>query len=183
MKKVFTCLACLTVLFAFYATANGGVIAPVKLISQTPQVIQSPNAHTGQPAKNIVVLYPKYVSASSQSEFFRILPDGSTQPTSFKVPPGQLLVVTDVDWEATGNPGEFFRLRLFTKNPKLDTSSSDRRPVFTSSIILNSKGKGGTSESMTTGFVVSSDTIIEYKWLGDGSVGAVTLRGYLAPAN
>jgi hypothetical protein len=184
MKKVLAFLGCLTMVFAFYATAHGGVVAPVKLISQTPLVIQSPNAHIGQPAKNIVVLYSDYRTGSShdsRDEFFRTLPDGSIQPTSFKVPPGQLLVVTDVNWLVVeGHPGKLNTLRLFINNP----STGHSHTVFASNIILNSEGEGAISENMTTGFTVSSDAMIKYYWVGGGEFGlvAVTLRGYLIPA-
>jgi hypothetical protein len=123
-------------------------------------------ANTGDPTKDL--------------DFIRILPDGTSPPSPpyFRVPSGELLVVTDVDWQYNlGTPGDIQTLRLFIENvahPRV------RRRVFESTVVLNGKGQGGTSESMTSGFAVSSrGRIVVDSFPGGGKISHVILRGYL----
>jgi hypothetical protein len=100
-------------------------------------------------------------------DFVRILSDGhhapAASPGSFRVPNGKYLVVTDVDWQyvhpqgATG-AGKIQILRLFLHNLADPQGSAAR--VFESTVLLSSQGQGGISESMTTGFVVTTGTRI-----------------------
>ena len=95
-------------------------------------------------------------------DFVRVLPDGSTQSgpggLGWRVPVGQALVITDVDWQykhpqGAAAAGNIQVLRLFIEN--LATTSHTRR-AFESTITLSSHGEGGISEAMSSGFVVSS---------------------------
>jgi hypothetical protein len=95
-------------------------------------------------------------------DFIRVLPDGNMQSGAgglgYRVPKGKVLVVTDVDWQyvhpnhATA-AGTIEILRLFIENL---ANTSIRRRAFESTITLSSQGEGGVSESMTSGFVISS---------------------------
>jgi len=98
----------------------------------------------------------------SKFDFVRTLSDGSTQSGSgglgWRVPAGQVLVVTDVDWQYVHPQGaagvdKIEVLRLFIENIANPMSS---RRVFESTVTLSSKGEGGTHEAMATGFAVSS---------------------------
>jgi hypothetical protein len=95
-------------------------------------------------------------------DFVRVLPDGNSQSgpggLGWRVPAGLALIVTDVDWQyvhpqGAAAAGSIEVLRLFIEN--LATASHTRR-AFDSTITLSSKGEGGVSEAMTTGFVVSA---------------------------
>ncbi len=95
-------------------------------------------------------------------DFLRILSDGTAQSGSgglgWRVPVGQALVITDVDWQyvhpqGAAGAGKIEVLRLFIEN--LTTPSNTRR-AFESTITLSSHGEGGISQAMTSGFVVSS---------------------------
>jgi hypothetical protein len=99
-------------------------------------------------------------------DFFRILPDGTGQSgpggLGWRVPLGKALVITDVDWQfvhpqGAAAAGKIEVLRLFVEN-LADPSVSGR--AFESTITLGSQGEGGISESMTTGFAVSSEARI-----------------------
>ena len=108
----------------------------------------------------------------------------------WRVPVGQALVITDVDWEyvhpqGVGAAGKIEVLRLFIEN--LATPSNTRR-AFESTIILSSHGEGGISEAMTSGFVVSSKARI-CPDVFPGPLGPpsglqhLILRGYLIAEN
>lgn len=95
-------------------------------------------------------------------DFVRIPPDGGIETgpggSGYRVPVGQALVITDVDWQyvhpqGAAVAGRIEVLRLFIEN--LTTPSHTRR-AFESTITLSSHGEGGISEATTSGFVVSS---------------------------
>jgi hypothetical protein len=95
-------------------------------------------------------------------DFVRILPDGNIETgpggLGYRVPTGQALIVTDVDWQylhpqGTTSAGRIEVLRLLIEN--LANPGLTRR-AFESTVVLSSHGEGGISEAMTTGFAVSS---------------------------
>ncbi len=95
-------------------------------------------------------------------DFVRILSDGGIESgpggLGYRVPTGQALIVTDVDWQyvhpqGAGTAGRIEVLRLFIESL---ATPMERRRAFESTIILSSHGEGGVSEAMTTGFAVSS---------------------------
>jgi hypothetical protein len=124
-------------------------------------------ADTGDPRKDL--------------DFFRVHPDASMTPSGpagFRVPSGQVLVVTDVDWQYNlGSPGGMQTFRCFVENL---TDPGVARRVFESTVILNNDGQGGASEGMTAGFMVSSAARITVDTSpGGGKISHVILRGYL----
>lgn len=98
----------------------------------------------------------------AQLDFVRIMSDGTAQSGAgglgWRVPTGQALVITDVDWQyvdpqGAAGAGKIEVLRLSIENL---SSASNTRRAFESTITLSSQGQGGISEAMTSGFVVSS---------------------------
>lgn len=95
-------------------------------------------------------------------DFVRVLADGNSQSgpggLGWRVPAGQALFITDVDWQyvhpqgATA-AGQIQVLRLFVESLAMPAQT---RREFESTITLSSRGEGGVSEAMTTGFAVSS---------------------------
>ena len=115
-------------------------------------------------------------------DFRRLFPDGTSSPEVFRIPEGRLLLVTDVDWHySSGAPGLVQILALIVENR---TDQAKRHTSFESTIRLGSDGVGGTSEHLTTGFVISSSARICIE-LRNGPIGSplrlskVLLRGYL----
>ena len=119
--------------------------------------------HLGQPPGQHVVL--ELVGGMTGGfgpanlDFVRNLSNGHRAPGAFRVPTGKSLVVTDVDWQyvhpqGAAGAGEIEVFRLFLQN-LADPQSSALR-VFESTVLLSSKGQGGISESMTSGFVVAA---------------------------
>jgi hypothetical protein len=147
--------------------------------------------HMGQPASNHVTL--EVIGGvtggcgPAQLDFMRVLPDGSNGGI-FRVPKGEVLIVTDVDWQYVHpnggtDSGKIQVLRLFIQNL---ANPQESRRAFESTITLSSAGEGGASESMTSGFVVSSKARI-CPDVSPGPQGPpyglqhLILRGYLAP--
>jgi len=126
-------------------------------------------ANTGDPSRDL--------------DFFRTLPDGAMTPSGpagFRVPTGDVLVITDVDWQYSGSPGSSQTFRVFIKPLNGD---DDGRRVFESTITLDREGHGGISEAMTSGFVVSSNVRLAVDTSpGGGKIQHVLLRGYLVSA-
>lgn len=147
----------------------------------------SNNTHMGQPASHHVLLEAVGVAStgdpSRDLDFFRVLPDGTTTPSGpegFRVPNGDVLVITDIDWQYAGSPGSSQTFRVFIKPLK---DGDHGRRVFESTITLDREGHGGASEAMTTGFVVSSNVRLAVDTApGGGKIQHALLRGYLMPA-
>ncbi|HEY1247387.1 MAG TPA: hypothetical protein VGE97_00220 [Nitrososphaera sp.] len=142
------------------------------------------STHIGQRPGNHVILDVIRVANTGDTkqdlDFLRINQDGTKAggPPWFRVPSQQVLVVTDVDWQYNlGTAGQIQTFRIFIEN-LADPKISNR--VFESVIILNSEGQGGISESMTSGFVVSSaGRIVVDTFPGGGVISHVIIRGYL----
>jgi hypothetical protein len=101
-------------------------------------------------------------------------------PEGFRVPSGEVLVITDVDWQYAGSAGTSQTFRVFIKPPK---APGPGRRVFESTITLDREGHGGASEAMTTGFIVASNIRLAVDTSpGGGKIQHVLLRGYLMPA-
>jgi hypothetical protein len=122
--------------------------------------------HLGQPAGEYVILEVvggmKGGCGPAKIDFVRVLPDGGTEAgpggLGYRIPEGKLLVVTDVDWQYVHPKGaegaaKIQILRLSIES--LAKPGSSRR-AFESTVTLSSQGEGGTSQSMTSGFIVSS---------------------------
>ncbi|MDQ3852260.1 MAG: hypothetical protein M3299_05440 [Thermoproteota archaeon] len=86
-----------------------------------------------------------------------------------------------MDWQYNlGAAGQIQTFRVFIEN-LADPTISNR--VFESTIVLNNQGQGGISESMTSGFVVSSaDRIVVDTFPGGSVISHVIIRGYLMTA-
>ncbi len=140
--------------------------------------------HTGQQPSNHVTLETIQVANTGDPkqdlDFIRINQDGTRPagPPWFRVPTGQVFVVTDVDWQYNlGAAGQLQTLRIFIEN-LADPTISNR--VFESTIVLNNQGQGGISESMISGFVVSSGgRIVVDTFPGGGVISHAIIRGYL----
>jgi hypothetical protein len=126
-------------------------------------------------------------------DFVRVLPDGNATGTSglgWRVPAGQALVITDVDWEYVHPQGAAFAGRIEVLRLSIENlaNPSQTRRAFESTITLSSKGEGGISEARTSGFVVSSKARI-CPDIFPGPLGPpsglqhLILRGYLIADN
>ena len=121
--------------------------------------------------------------------FRRVFQDGNGALQPFQMPEDMALIITDVDWQyrhpsGAGEAGERVVLRLFVQNL---ATPSERERVFESTILLNDAAEGGTSEAMTTGFVVAPTAQICLD-TGEDSPGPpfglqhMILRGYFVDA-
>ena len=86
-----------------------------------------------------------------------------------------------MDWQYNlGAGGQVQTFRIFIEN-LADPTISNR--VFEFTIVLNNQGQGGISESMTSGFVVSSaGRIVVDIFPGGGVISHVIIHGYLMTA-
>ena len=124
-------------------------------------------------------------------DFVRNLPDGTRASGYFRIPEGKMLVITDVDWQYHYEEHAYKMMILRLKLINIaEFSAPGPEPhgerVFESTIILNQFGEGGISESMTSGFVVSSKArICPDLFPGPGGpphgLQHLILRGYLIP--
>lgn len=115
-------------------------------------------------------------------DFVRVFPDGRSNPSPFRVPPGRALLVTDVDWHYfNGPPSLVVILSVYVENL---SNASQRNRVFESTVRLGADGVGGASERMTTGFLVAGGSRMCLDVV-NGSIGnpmrlsKVLIRGYL----
>jgi hypothetical protein len=133
--------------------------------------------HLGRKASDMVSLSGLF-NNSGEIFFLRSLPDGTA--TSFTVPPGKVLIITDVNWQVeAGSPGTVVRLTLRTENL---ANPSFIRNVFNSVLTLNSAGVNGSNERLGAGIVVSSAAkITAHLTAPSGALTNLFLIGYLAP--
>ena len=159
-------------------------VAGTVLIGNTaagPVLVRDVNAsslnHLGRKASEMVSLSGLF-NTSGEMFFLRTLPDGNA--TSFTIPAGKVLVITDVNWQVTaGNPGTVTRLLL-----RIDNLANPAliRDVYDSVLTLNSGGVNGSNENLRAGIVVSSASKISaHLTIPTGALNHLFLIGYLAP--
>ena len=164
-------------------TTSSSVRAALTIVVLLTSGEAAAQSHLGQPAANHVTLEVVAGSISGcgppdQFDFVRNLPDGNRASGFFRVPVGQALIITDVDWQYNGGAaGDVQTLRLLVEN--LANPGIPLR-MFESTIVLNAAGRGGASVSMTAGFVVSDQArICPDVSPGGGQINHILLRGYL----
>jgi len=146
-----------------------------------PALVRDVNAasatHLGRKASEMVSLSGLF-NATGEIFFMRTLPDGTA--TSFTIPAGKVLIITDVNWQIeAGNPGTVARLLLRIENL---ANPSLIRNVHNSVLTLNSAGVNGNNERLSSGIVVSSAARITANLnIPTGALGGLYLIGYLAP--
>jgi hypothetical protein len=146
-----------------------------------PALVRDVNAasatHLGRKASEMVSLNGLF-NANGEIFFLRTLPDGNS--SSFTIPAGKVLILTDVNWMIeAGNPGTVTRLNLRVENL---TNPSLIRNVFDSTLTLNSAGFNVSNEHLTAGILVSSAARITANvTMPTGALRSLFLIGYLAP--
>ena len=140
------------------------------------------NTHMGQPPKNHVTLVVEGVGSTGDPKedlgFRRMGSDGLPAHSLFRVPAGKVFVGTDVDWQY--NSGEPRTKQIFVIFIRAMTGGGNESEIFESTVMLNDTGEGTVSESMTSGFVVSSKaTFVVDARPGGGIIEHVVIRGYL----
>jgi hypothetical protein len=122
-------------------------------------------------------------------DFERILPNGEsvgTDGTGWRIPGGKLLVITDVDWQYIHPDGEVAAGTIQILRLNIENLSEPRKisRAFESTVTLSSKGEGGISESMTSGFIVEPKAricpdVMPGPLGPTGGLQHLILRGYL----
>jgi hypothetical protein len=146
-----------------------------------PALVRDVNAasatHLGRKASEIVSLSGLF-NSTGEIFFMRTLPDGTA--TTFTIPPGKVLIITDVNWQIeSGNPGTVTRLLLRIENL---ANPSFIRNVHNSVLTLNSAGVNGSNERLASGIAVSSAARITAQLTApSGALGGLYLIGYLTP--
>ena len=146
-----------------------------------PALVRDVNAasatHLGRKASEMVSLSGLF-NATGEIFFMRTLPDGTN--ASFTIPPGKVLIITDVNWQIeAGNPGTVVRLLLRIENL---ANPIFFRNVHNSLLTLNSAGVNVSNERLGTGIAVSSAAKITAQLTApSGALSNLFLIGYLAP--
>jgi len=146
-----------------------------------PALVRDVNAasatHLNRKASELVNLSGLF-NANGEIFFMRTLPDGTS--STFTIPSGKVLVITDVNWQIeAGNPGTVARLSLRIENL---ANPIFIRNVHNSVLTLNSAGVNGVNEHLGAGIAVSSAAKITANLIApSGALGGLYLIGYLAP--
>ena len=133
--------------------------------------------HLGRKVSEMVSLSGLF-NANGEIFFMRTLPDGTN--TSFTIPPGKVLIITDVNWQIeAGNPGTVVRLLLRIENL---ANPIFFRNVHNSVLTLNSAGLNVSNERLGTGIAVSSAAKVTAQLTApSGALSNLFLIGYLVP--
>ena len=121
-------------------------------------------------------------STADDFKFCRSKLDGTTEGASFKVPSGQVLVVTDVSWISRGGYSEANASRTLVLS--MVNGTSKVAGIYLSILKTDDNGLGIKNEAITSGFLVGPGWEIK---LTTGTMGLLdssvpfyaTLRGYL----
>jgi len=133
------------------------------LLTAIPLAACASQTHLGQAPGELVVLESASGdtgcgATTAGTTFRRVFQDGTGSLQPFEMPGDRSLVITDIDWQyrhpgGAAEAGLRVTLRLFLQN----LADPDRRErVAESTILLNDAGEGGTSEAMTSGFVMTA---------------------------
>lgn len=183
-KIIFTLVAVSAVAFIAPASTQAQLLTQKVVVSNTstnPAQVRDVDAagatHLGRKASEIVSLSGLF-NSSGEIFFLRSLPNGDA--TTFTVPPGKVLVITDVHWQITaGNPGTVARLSLSTENLANPVFT---RLVYNSVLTLNSGGVNNSNDRLTAGILVSSAAKIKANLtIPTGALDTLFLIGYLVP--
>ena len=146
-----------------------------------PALVRDVNAasatHLGRKASEMVSLSGNF-NNTGEIFFMRTLPDGTS--TSFTIPAGKVLIITDVNWQIdSGNPGTVIRLLLRIENL---ANPIFIRNVHNSVLTLTSAGVNSSNERLGTGIAISSAAkITAHLTAPSGALSGLYLIGYLAP--
>ena len=146
-----------------------------------PALVRDVNAasatHLGRKASEMVSLSGLF-NNTGEIFFMRTLPDGTS--TSFTIPAGKVLIITDVNWQIdSGNPGTVIRLLLRIENL---ANPIFIRNVHNSVLTLTSAGVNASNERLGTGIAVSSAAkITAHLTAPSGALSSLYLIGYLVP--
>ena len=183
-KIIFTLVAVSAVAFIAPASTQAQLLTQKVVVSNTstnPAQVRDVDAagatHLGRKASEIVSLSGLF-NSSGEIFFLRSLPNGDA--TTFTVPPGKVLVITDVHWQITaGNPGTVARLSLSTENLANPVFT---RLVYNSVLTLNSGGVNNSNDRLTACILVSSAAKIKANLtIPTGALDTLFLIGYLVP--
>jgi hypothetical protein len=158
-------------------TTNVNVVnTPTVNVASMPAVALGPSQVTniGQRPSQQVVLSNNSNNLGCTS-WFRVGPDGT--PSTFSIPSGQYLVVTDMEFVAFNTPSTpgTYELLGLSLGPYNET-------VLGSYVVVDSTGAVATQQHLTTGIVMS---LLPNCSTGTGpnTIEQVVLRGYLIPAS
>jgi len=143
------------------------------------RIVPGVATHMGQVASDHVVLHSVSI-VPDEFGFRRVSSDGLGDASAFVVPADQVLVVTDVSARNINGPAGVGILI------QLSIDDLAHPPVYESIFQLSGGGDGGTSDGMTSGFIVAPGLEIfalqtflpPLTPLGETTI---ILRGYLAP--
>jgi hypothetical protein len=127
--------------------------------------------HLGVPVGNLVTL--ECISSGTTCSSFRQISSGGVEATTdYSIPPGETLIITDLNWEATfGTAGHTIFLSL--------GCTSSCAFTYTSSVVADAGGLGTTTDHLTSGLALVYLPTIS---LGSaGHLSQLLLRGYLTP--
>ena len=153
------------------------------MVTHMAQAATSPACFTGDgntSANPEFVMLRANADSGVFGEFFRNFPDGTTATQAFQVPIGKVLVVTDINVRTNGLTDAvlvFYIVSLTDFHTKFPVSSIKLADAF---------GDASTTQSLTTGFVVSAKAqIFTQIPSGHGTFagGDILIKGYLRPAH
>jgi hypothetical protein len=149
-------------------------------------------SHLDQKIEEHVMLVSDFVPAEegpcsgisfSGKDFFRVFPDGTESSTPFRVPSGQNLVITDVEWSVFN---QFFQTG-FNVSLSIFIGNFEGPRVFHSFVTVDANnGRAAKSEYSTAGFIVGegefvcpTSSLIHPDGNVTMTIADVILRGYL----
>jgi hypothetical protein len=150
-----------------------------------PAPARAAGAQLGVPPEDIVLL--KWVGAPPiQQGPVRILMDGTNVP-DYKIPPGHVLVITDLEWDMNALPAAGTTVDVFIQ---LTSPGNLTNEAYRARVAVDINGFGYLSDNLTSALVVDSSVDLDPTGpaprLRVGSIAtqgmAVTLRGYLLRA-
>jgi hypothetical protein len=145
--------------------------AAVATLVQVANTATSPVPITDVSKGNPVML-SCLASGTTCSSFRQVNASGVQSPSDYSIPPGDTLIVTDVEWEAVGGLAGRFAFLNFA-------CTSGCGFVYSSRVVADSAGIASTADHLTSGVAL---VYLPTVTVGDAvGLSYLALRGYLVP--
>jgi hypothetical protein len=142
----------------------------------TQQVAGTVNTVGRAPSELVTLVH----LALSNAGYLRQFPNGASDSSDFAIPPGKVLVITDINVTFRRGPGDAGKTAgYFLQSIDATAGSAVRARLQTT---LNGEAQGGAAQHYETGIVFASTAAL-YDNLSGGSFDVAELRGYLADDN
>ncbi|MBM4275625.1 MAG: hypothetical protein FJ134_14365 [Deltaproteobacteria bacterium] len=163
---------------------SGGAALILALALMAPLAHGGDATHMGQIASKHVLLSGIYDLETENLKFYRVHYDTRLETKNYRVPPKEVLVITDVTWTFAGSSADAGRTAVVSLSI-YRPGKKNYAETFLSSATLDATGWCLKNEKVVSGVIVGADMEVRLTppspALTSDIPQTIFLRGYLAP--